>query len=72
MHDMYIHVYHEWVVSVIAAWGVRWTGLPHCSKTNGDHLIKDNLGRYCLKTFKTAMGKKERWCCSESNHVLLA
>ena len=44
---------------MITAWGVRWTGLPHSPKTNGDNLIKDNLGRYCLKTFETTMGKKK-------------
>ena len=42
------------MVSIITAWGVRWTGLPHSLNTNGDHLIKDNLGRYCLQTFETA------------------
>ena len=51
------------MVNVITARGVRWTGLPHSLKTNGDHLIKDNLGRYCPKTFETAKGKKERWHC---------
>ena len=50
---------HEMMVSVIRAWGIWWTGLPHSPKTNGNHLIKDNLGRYCLKTFETAKGKEE-------------
>ena len=40
-------------------------GTPHSPKTNGDHLIKDNLGRYCPKTFEKAKGKKERWCHRE-------
>ena len=31
------------MVSKIRAWGVRWMGLPHSPKTNGDHLIKDKL-----------------------------
>ena len=31
-------------------------------KTNRDHPMKDNLGRYCLKTFETAKEKKEKWC----------
>ena len=30
------------MVSVITAWGVRWTGLPHSPKTDSDRLIKDN------------------------------
>ena len=51
---------HERLVSVITARGVRWTGLPHSPKTNGDYLIKDNLGLYCPKTFEMAKGKKER------------
>ena len=58
---------HERMVSVITAWGVQWMGLLHILKTNGDHLMKDSLGRYCLKTFKTAKGKKERWCGWELN-----
>ena len=28
-------------------------------KTDRDHLMKDNLGCYCPKTFETAKGKKE-------------
>ena len=39
---------HERMVSVITAWGVQLTGLPHSPKTNGDHLVKDL--RYCSKT----------------------
>ena len=31
-------------------------------KTDKDHLIKDNLGCYCPKTFETTKGKKEKWC----------
>ena len=38
------------MVSVITAWGVRWTGLPHSPKTDSDRLIKDNLVCYCPKT----------------------
>ena len=63
---------HERIVSVITAWGGQWTGLPHSSKTNGDHLIKDNLGRYYPKTFETAKGKKERRRCWGSNPGPLA
>ena len=36
-----IHHQSQWKVSVITAWGVRWTGLPHSTKTNCDHLMKD-------------------------------
>ena len=32
---------HEQMVSVITAWGVQWTGLPHSPKTDGDRLNKD-------------------------------
>ena len=32
------------MVSVITAWGVQWTGLPHSPKTDSDCLIKDNRG----------------------------
>ena len=63
---------HERMASVITARGVRWTGLPHSPKTNGDHLIKDNLACYCPKTFETAKGKKERWHHRESNPGPLA
>ena len=41
------------------------------SKTDRDHVVKDNLGRYCPKTFKTAKGKKEMWCHRESKPGLL-
>ena len=58
---------NERMMSVITAQGVQWTGLPHSPKTNGDHLIKDNLGHYCPKTFEMAKGKKERWRRWESN-----
>ena len=34
---------HERMVSIITAWGVRWTGFPHSPKTNRDRLIEDNL-----------------------------
>ena len=30
------------MVSVITAWGVGWTGLPHSPKTDSDRLMKDN------------------------------
>ena len=41
---------------------------PHPSpKTERDHPMKDHLGRYCLKTFETAKGKKEKWCRWELN-----
>ena len=65
--------YWSWImVSRITAWGVQWTGLFHSAKTNRDGLIEDNLGRYCLKTFEMAKGKKERWCRRESNPGPLA
>ena len=59
------NVDHERMVGAITACGARWTGLPHSPKTNGDHPIEDNLGRYCPKAFETAKGKKDRWCCRE-------
>ena len=34
-------------------------GLPHSTKTDRDHLIKDTLGRYCPKTFETAKGENK-------------
>ena len=40
--------------------GSPMDGTLHSLKTDGDHLIKDNLGRYCPKTFEKAKGKKER------------
>ena len=59
---------HDRMASVITARGIRWTGLPRSPKTNGDHLIKDNLVRYCLKTFEMAKEKKDgRWQHRESN-----
>ena len=30
------------MVSVITAWGIQWTGLPHSPKTDSDCLMKDN------------------------------
>ena len=45
------------MVSVITAWGGRWTGLFHSPKTNSDRLIEDNLVCYC--TFETATGRKK-------------
>ena len=45
-------------LSDITAQGSPMDGAPPGSKTNRDHLIKDNLGRYCPKTFQTA--EKER------------
>ena len=56
-----------WMVCVITACGVQWTGLPHSLKINSDCLIQDKLVRYCPKTFKTAKGQKERWCHWELN-----
>ena len=38
------------MVSVITARVVRWMGLLHSPKTNGDHLIKDNLGHSIIPT----------------------
>ena len=35
---------HERMVSMITAWGVRWLGLPHSPRTNGNHLIKRRGG----------------------------
>ena len=49
---------HERIVSIITALGVRWTGLPHSPKTNGDHLVNDKLGRYCSKTNRQRESKK--------------
>ena len=37
---------YRWV-SATTAWRVQWTRLPHSPKTDSDHLIKDNRGRYC-------------------------
>ena len=54
---------HERMVSIITVWGTGWTGFTHSLQTDGYHRIKDNMGRYCPKTFETAKGKKERWCC---------
>ena len=34
---------------------------------SGPKTDRDYLGRYCLKTFETAEGKKEKWCRPESN-----
>ena len=39
---------------------------PPGLKTDRDHLMKDNLCCYCLKTFDLAKGKKEKWCLWES------
>ena len=36
-------------------------------KTDRDHLMKGNLGRYRSKTFDTAKGRKEKWCRQKSN-----
>ena len=33
---------------------------------------EDNLGSYCLKSFETAKGKKEKWCRQELNPGVLA
>ena len=63
---------HERMVRGITTWGVWSMGLPHSPKTDRDRLIKDNLGRYCPKTFETAKGKNKRWCCQESNPGPLA
>ena len=54
------YIDHERMVSAITAWGVQWTGLRDSLKTDGDHLIEDNLGYYCPKNFEMAKGKKER------------
>ena len=54
------YIDHERMVSVITAWGVQWTGLRDSPKTNGDHLIEDNLDYYCTKNFEMAKRKKER------------
>ena len=34
-------------------------GAPPSPKTNRDHLMKDNLGCYCPKTFEMAKTKKQ-------------
>ena len=45
---------------------------PLSLKTDRDHLLKDNLGRYCPKTFRKAKGKTERWFYWEMNLGLSA
>ena len=40
--------------------GSPMDGAHPSPKTDRDHLMKDNLGRYCLKTFEMAKGKKEK------------
>ena len=47
---------HERMMSVIAARGVRWTGLPHSPKTDVDHLIKDN----CCTVWRPLKPQRER------------
>ena len=48
----------------------------HWEPDNGAHLgpktDRDYLGRYSLKTFETAEGKKEKWCRPELNPGPLA
>ena len=45
------------IVSKITAWGVQWTGFPTARGPDWDCQIKDNLYRYCPKTFEMAKGK---------------
>ena len=37
-------------------------GAHPSTKTNRDHLRKDNLGHYCPKIFEVAKGEKQKWC----------
>ena len=36
----------------------------------GPKTNRDDLGRYCLKTFETAKGEKEKWCRQEIEIIL--
>ena len=58
---------HRKNLSDITAQGAPWTGLPlpPGTKMNRDHLIKDNVGYNCPKTFATTKETKERWCRQE-------
>ena len=53
-------------LSDITAWGARWTMVLQVHDRL-NHVMKDNLMRYCPKTSETAKGKKEKWCYQESN-----
>ena len=69
-----IYLYdHQRMVSVITAcMGSPMDVISPSPKTNGDQFIKNNLGRYCPKTFETAKGMKESWRRQESNPEPLA
>ena len=53
-----------WIVSVITALGVRWTGLPHSPKTDSDHLMKE-LTNCHFKGLRTVTA---RICLSLDDH----
>ena len=38
------------MVSIITAWGVQWTGLPHSPKPDSNRLMKDN--RECYECYE--------------------
>ena len=60
--------YWSWkIVSEITAWNS-----PTVWRLDRHPQIKDNLCRYHLMIFKTAKGKKERWCQQESHPGPLA
>ena len=48
------------MVSIITAWGVRWTGLPHSPKTNSDHLMKDNQVLLLSVDLRNDIGKERK------------
>ena len=52
--------------------GSPMNGTHPSPKTDRNHLMKDNMGCYCLNTFKTSKGKEEKWCHLESNPGPLA
>ena len=47
-------------------------GSPVDGTHPGPKTDRDYLGHYCLNTFETAKGKKEKWCRRESNPGPLA
>ena len=64
---------HKWMVSIITVWGVRWTGLPHSQKNDGDHLIKDN--QRVTKEQSNKWGRRKggcRWVSWLRGSVLVA
>ena len=49
-------------VGAITAWGAWRTGPPVVQGLVAIVHLKDNLHCYCVKTFETAKGKREKWC----------